>query len=164
MRRELVEGGIVAGLVGGLVSTMLGAVMMLARRMDVWPIAKGAAFPFLGDVTLQPGFDPSQVALGLLCHFAVTAFWGLLFAVAFRGLTRPATVAAGFFWGIVSWVVTFYVVMPLVGANDIVADTPIWMALVQYLGFGGALGVAFLPFQTPLVRRPWDERDIYVRP
>jgi hypothetical protein len=157
-------GGIVAGLVAGLVSSVLHAATALTTRTDVWAGVKGAAFPFVGERAMEPGFEPGLVVAGLVSHFFVSAVWGVLFAIAFKGLSRAGTVAAGFFWGVVVWVVMYYVVLPLVGADEITSNTPIWMALISHLAFGGAMGVAFLPFQTPYLRRTWDERDIYLRP
>lgn len=161
--RRTWEGGIVAGLVASVVHVAFGALFLLLSGRDLWPAVKMAAFPFLGERAIAVGFDPFAVALGIACHMLVAVAWGLLFAVAFYGLAGAATVAAGLFWGVVVWVVMYYVVLPLVGAGEIVENVPIWAALAQHLLFGGTVGAAFLPFQAPFVRPPYD-RDVFVRP
>jgi uncharacterized membrane protein YagU involved in acid resistance len=111
------------------------------------------------------GFDPAAVTVGLIVHFSVAVVWGLLFAVAFKGLTRGATFAAGLFWGLVVWVVMFYVVLPLIGAAQIPASTPMWQAVIGHLLFGVGCAVGFLPFQVPVVRGPVPiDRDMTMRP
>lgn len=156
----VLEGGVVAGLIGGVLLALWIGVVRLASGLDLWPALKGPAYPFLGDRVLQAGFDPTAVTVGIVVHFAVAVVWGLLFAVAFKGLTRAATMAAGVFWGLVTWVVMFYVVLPLIGAGEIVATTPVWQALVGHLAFGVGCAIGFLPFQIPIVREPYDERKM----
>src|SRR5438874_12854430 len=102
--RPAIKGGVIAGIVGGVVISIYMAVMGAIAGRDVWQGAKGSGAPFLGERAMQPGFDGTAVLVGVLSHFAVSIIWGALFAVLFYGLSRAATVAAGFLWGFVVWI------------------------------------------------------------
>jgi hypothetical protein len=126
--------------------------MLIAAQIkgqDLWPSLKGAAAPFLHERAMQPGFDGPAVVLGVLCHFAVSIGWGVLFAALFYGLSRGATVAAGALWGFVVWLGMFYIVLPLAGLSQMASSEPIAMAIVSHVIFGLAVAVGFLPYQQP---------------
>jgi len=143
------RGGAVAGIVGGIVIAFWTASVGAALGDDLWVATKTAAYPVVGPRVLLPGFDATAVLLGVVCHFAVSLVWGLLFAVVAFGLSRRATVWAGTLWGLLVWIGMFYVVLPLTGAGIITQTTPIARAIVEHLVFGLAVGVAFLPYQRP---------------
>lgn len=154
MRRNgsVVEGGFFAGLSGGLAVALWMMLMRVLQGANAWPAVKGASFPFLGERAFEPGFDGLAVSLGLVAHFGVSIFWGLLFAVAFDGLSRLGTVFAGLFWGLVVWVGMYYVVLPLAGAGEI-SRGPIAPAVVSHLIFGLFVALGYLPFQRPAEAR-----------
>jgi len=143
------RGGVVAGIVGGIVIAFWTASVGRALGDDVWVAAKTAAYPILGLRVLLPGFDGTAVLLGVVCHFAVSLVWGVLFAAVALGLSRRATVWAGALWGLLVWIGMFYVMLPLTGVGIIPYTTPIARAIVEYLVFGLAVGVAFAPYQRP---------------
>src|SRR5438046_3207279 len=90
--RGAVKGGAIAGLTAGVVLTVVMQIEGALQGQNAWAGMKSAAFPFLHERALVPGFDGAAVALGLLCHFAVSAIWGLLFGLIAQGFSRPATV------------------------------------------------------------------------
>src|SRR5262245_24443390 len=143
------RGGAVAGIVGGIVIAFWTASVGAALGDDLWMATKTAASPILGARVLLPGFDGTAVLLGVVCHFAVSLLWGVLFAAVALGLSRPATIWAGTLWGILVWIGMFSVVLPLTGAAMITPTTPSARAVVEYLVFGLAVGLAFLPYQRP---------------
>src|SRR5206468_1344331 len=114
--------------------------------------AKGAGAPFLGERAMQPGFDGAAVLVGVVSHFAVSIVWGALFALLFYGLSRAATVAAGFLWGFVVWIGMFYVVLPIVGLGDMPSHIPVANAIIEHVIFGIVVALAFLPFQVRILR------------
>jgi hypothetical protein len=152
-RRRILSGGAAAGLVAGAVVSLLVAVASALLRQDVWAGVKLAAYPFLGNRVLSPGFDAVACALGLVTHLAVSVVWGLLFARLAFGLSRWATVGFGAAWGLLVLFLMAYLVLPLVGAmrlEDVMAVRP---AVLAHLTFGLAMGFAFLPFQRPASHR-----------
>lgn len=145
-------GGAVAGLVAGLVLSALLILLALSQGQDVWPVVKGAGAPFLGERVRQPGFDLAAVVVGFASHMAVSLGWGVLFGLIFYGLTRTATLVAGIIWGLVVWVMMFYVVLPLIGLGGPPRGPPDLMSVIGHLVFGFVCGAAFVPFQNPLRR------------
>lgn len=143
-------GGVVAGIVGGIVLSLIMAGMALASGGELWPALKGAGAPFLGERAFQPGFDPLAIVVGLSAHFAVSIFWGALFGALFFGLERPLTVLVGGIWGLVVWVGMHYVALPILGLGGGERNESV-VALTHVI-FGLAIGIAFLPFQVPKIR------------
>lgn len=152
-RWDGVPGGAIAGMIAGVVLSAYVAAMNLVAGRDVWIGAKAAARPFLGDAAMRPGFDGWPVALGITCHFLVSAAWGALFGWLCLGRSRCATVFLGIAWGLIVWVGMLYVVLPIVGAAEIAHQVPIGSAIAGHLLFGVALALGFLPVQSP--RREW---------
>lgn len=149
-RQELARvsgGGIAAGLIAGLFLVLLLLVSMAAKGQNLWPAFKGASAPFFHARAMQPGFDAGPVLVGAICHFVISAGWGLLFAIIAYGLSRWATIVAGALWGIVVWLGMYYVLMPLVGLGAMARGVPVAVAILQHMLFGLVVGVAFLPFQ-----------------
>lgn len=157
-RAHVVKGGIVAGLIGGVVLAVFMMIVGAARGQDLWIGMKMAAYPFLGDRVMTPGFDVGPVLLGVISHFAVSIVWGVFFAVLVFGRSRTATVWLGTLWGFVVWIGMFYVVLPIVGAGAVARGAPVGLAIVEHVLFGLAVGVGFLPYQRLVVGRRWAAR------
>lgn len=145
--RLMVGGGAAAGAVGGLVVALLMLVLRAAEGQDPWVGMKVAAYPFLRDQVLRPGFDAGAVALGLVTHLAVSAVWGILFGLLAFGLARWATVGFGAAWGLIAMFVMTYLVLPLSGCLRVEESMPVGRSVFGHMAFGLATALAFLPFQ-----------------
>jgi hypothetical protein len=141
-------GGLVAGVVGGIVFAFLLVAVHVARGLSGWVAFKIAAYPFLGDQVLRPGFAAGPIALGVLSHFLVASIWGWLFALIFYRFSRPATVLIGALWGVIVWLGMFVGVLPLV-APKLAEGGGAFGNLIGHVIFGLAVGIGFLPFQCP---------------
>ncbi len=146
-RRQAWQGGTVAGLIGGVVLSVYMMAMQIAKGDDIWAVAKMAGVPFLGEAALRPGFEAGPVFVGILSHFAVSVAWGVLFGVLFYGFTRAATLVLGTVWGAIVWLGMFHVILPLAGAGEMAASTPVGVAVFEHVLFGLGVAVGFLPFQ-----------------
>jgi hypothetical protein len=151
--RPALWGGTVAGLAGGSLLVLFNLLMDLLRGRDPWVGIKLAAYPFVGEVALAPGFDPGPVLQGLTAHLGISVIWGVLFGLAAFGMSRAATVSFGIIWGVVSWIGMSYFVLPLASASVLTRGTPTLLGIAQHLVFGLAIGLGFLPYQRPVVRR-----------
>jgi hypothetical protein len=109
--RQRIADGTVAGLFGGV---FFAAVMVALHSNRKWVALKLAAYPFLGIRVMHSGFDAAAVALGVLCHFAVSIMWGIGFALLVDELSRAAVVGVGAIWGFVVWVAMFAGILPVV--------------------------------------------------
>jgi hypothetical protein len=156
-RRVWVRGAF-AGAAGGIFLTLMMILMSAARGKDVWYGMKGAAAPFLGDRALEPGFDLLAVVLGLFDHLIISAVWGVLFALAFFGANRVATIVGGILWGFVVWLGMYYVVLPLVGLGWMQHDAPVGRAIMFHLLYSIAMTAAFFAYPR-VFARSWRARS-----
>ncbi len=146
MKRAAV-GGVVSGLAAGSFLTILMTAMSWANGKDIWYGMKGAAAPILGERVMEPGFDLGAVMLGLSGHFFVSVAWSLSFAFFFYGLGKAATLAAGAFWGVVSWIGMYGIVLPALGLASMTHDAPMGRAIMFHLLFGVPMAAVFLEYQ-----------------
>lgn len=147
-RSHVLKGGAIAGVVGGLAIALIAILGNLAQGRGFWLGLKGASAVFLGPARASaPGFDPSAVLLGVVIHFGVAMFWGMLFALVVYGASRATTIAAGIGWGFVVWVGMYYVALPLVGLAQMARAVPVGAAIVEHVIFGVATALGFLPYQ-----------------
>ena len=151
---QAAKGGAIAGLWAGLALSLLMAVMNLFQNNSIWGGLKFAGVPFLGERAFEPGFDALAVLVGIICHFGVSAAWGVLFGLLFYGLSRNATLVAGAVWGVVVWIAMLYVVLPILGLPA-GGTMPVLLAGFEHLLFGVIVGAGFLPYQRelPTMRR-----------
>jgi hypothetical protein len=136
--------GGLAGLVGGLVASMFMTAVAMSGGGDAWVAAKIAAAPFVGVRAMAPGFDGDAVILGVIGHVAVSAVWGALFGLVALRLPAPAAPAAGVLWGMIVWLVMYYVLLPVLGIRYVVTSTPLAVAAGQHMVFGLAVALTFV--------------------
>jgi hypothetical protein len=160
--RVALEGGAVAGL-GGAVALAVFRLLVHAEVAllivwlspprsraaraaihYVWVALKFPAHPFVGQRTLEPGFDAPVVALGLLTHFTCAIAGGLLFGLAASGRSRPTTVALGLLWGLMGAFVETMCLSRLLGGRPVDFAVP---AGVAFLVYGLALARSLLRFE-----------------
>ncbi|HKE16868.1 MAG TPA: hypothetical protein VKB80_18465 [Kofleriaceae bacterium] len=159
-RNRAIGGGILAGLIAGALMTAYMMAMNVHQGRDLWLALKGAGTPILHDRARDPGFDAYAVLIGGGVHFAISALWGLVFSILFFGASRLGTVALGAAWGIVCWLVMFYLVLPIAGMSAVPKMVPIGQAILEHVGFGLAIAIAFLPFQRPRRQREASLADL----
>ena len=141
-------GGLVSGYVGGGVLVLLFIVHRGMRSGDAWLILKMLTEPLLGGVAIAPGFNPGAALLGTFLHFAVASAWGAMFGVLVYGrASRGGTIVAGAAFGLIVWLVMFYVAMPIAGATEIRGLVSVPAAIMGHLAYGFSMGVSFTPFQ-----------------
>jgi hypothetical protein len=151
-RKRAISGGAIAGLIGGMASFVWNGVANLRQGMS-WPAFRVNGLPFFDPQRIMArGFEFWPDTIGTLTHLAISAVWGILFGLMFRGLSRGLTVLAGLFWGLVVWVCMFYVVLPFAGLPQVVRAMPVGAAILAHLFFGLFVGLGYLPFQRR--RRP----------
>jgi hypothetical protein len=146
-RRLMFAGGAIAGAIAGVTIALLTAAAHLIRGESPWVGLKIAAYPFLGERVLRPSLDAGALALGVFDHLAVSAIWGVLFALLAFGLSRWATVAFGAAWGLMALFAMMFLVVPLAGATRLEEAMAVGPSVLTHVTFGLALGLAFLPFQ-----------------
>ena len=142
--RHAVQRGGFAGLAAGVGLTLIMTTMSAAADKDVWYGIKGAAAPFMRERAMAPGFDLPAVLLGLGSHLAVSAVWGILFAILFYGADRITKIVGGVLWGIVVWIGMYYLVLPAVGLSSMQNDAPVGRAVMFHLLFSAMMTAAYM--------------------
>ena len=143
------KGGVVAGLISGVVLSIVHSLMTAIQGHSVIQGLKFAGIPFLGKRVFEPGFDHVAIVTGFVTHLAISIGWAVAFALLFFGLSKAMTLVAGAFWGIVVWLGMLYVALPLIGVPA-GGNNPIPVAILTHVLFGIVTAAAFLPFQREL--------------
>lgn len=139
---------------GGALAGMFGAAALLAATVgtavlggvDAWLVAKSGAAPLFGARATIPGLDVFPVMVGLVVRLVAGAAWGAAFGALALGARRKTVLGLGVAWGVLAWLLVHYALLPLVGAADVAGRWPVPFAFGQYVVFGLATGLAFLPF------------------
>lgn len=142
MTRRLRD-GVIAGLVGGIVSAVWGLVMSPFLGTDVLREARLAAVPLLGRAAIQPEHTLVALLVGGAGHLAVSMSWGIVFALTWRGVPPLATIVAGALFGAAVWRVMYDLVLPMLGVAWIVDGFSTGRAVTEHVvyGIGVALGL-----------------------
>lgn len=148
-RGRSIGGGIFAGIVAGIVMFLYLVGTTAYHGGDIWQVMKGAGLPLLGERAAQPGFDLTAILVGVGVHMGVSIIWALLFAILFFGASRFGTFALGAAWGIVVWLVMYYLVLPIAGLGFMSKSVPLGQAVLMHVVYGLIVGIAFLPYQRP---------------
>lgn len=134
-----VEAGGRAGLMAGLVAAIVGLTLSFAMGAGFWTPFKLLAASILGVDALIGGFG--TVLLGGILHFAVAAFWGIVFAALVRRDTpQGRALAGGLLFGVCVWAVMTFIGLPVLNRTMVprVAMSPaVWF--ITHLVYGACL-------------------------
>src|SRR3989440_3784129 len=121
--------GALAGVIGGVLMalfTMLATATYL--QMGFFTPLYAIAAPLIGRQTLLTSmtngvfyFAPGPALLGLVVHLLWSAFWGMIFGLIARGLhlTEGVAIISGLVYGLLVMLVMLFIVVPIVGAPDL---------------------------------------------
>jgi hypothetical protein len=139
--------GALAGLGGGLAMALIGALLTHALDQDRWLQLKVTASLVLGPaVAAQSGFVAGPILVGALIHLAVAALLGALFEVVMRRIARlPSDYGipevAGLVYGLLIWLVAFFVVIPVVSPLLLQIYEP--ALIIEHLVYGAVTGLLY---------------------
>lgn len=140
-------GGALAGLVGGIVMAIVGALLAIAMGGDLWKAPKLiATFAFGLSATAAPGFAAGPVIVGSLIHLALSSLFGALFGtLTCRFWKMPldygAPVVLGFIYGLTIWLIAYFVVLPLL--NPLLLEIYAPSFLIQNMVYGLMVGMIY---------------------
>lgn len=151
-------GGAIAGLAGGLAMAIVGAIISLTIGGDIWLESKQIAAAVYGPALAAPGFDAGPVLVGTLLHFAASAAFGAIFGIVMRRVLRLTSdfgtmVLAGLIYGMLLWLLAFFVVLPLF--NPTLLETYAPSFIIQHIVYGMVTGLVY----TWLRPLPYNEFD-----
>jgi hypothetical protein len=141
-----VVGGIIAGLVFALFEMMAAAALMGPAAF--WMPLRMIGAMLLGPQALEPAYPlVNAAAAGVGVHMLLSVAFGAVFALLVAQLRTLADtdqwlVVAATIFGLVLWLVNFYVIAPLFGWHWFPQDTnPVVQFVAHTFFFGMALGI-----------------------
>lgn len=140
--------GAILGILGSLTSFLFNVFGSLLVDQDPYYLLRVYGTIFLGAEALKTS-DLNFFMLVAVVHFSVGALAGAIFHVCINrfGPRSPGRqIAAGGLYGLLMWVVNFYMVLPwletaLVGQAYVLELMPGWVAALTHVVFGLTLGV-----------------------
>jgi len=150
-------GGTLAGLAGGLAMAVVAALLSASMGQDIWHEPKRIAVIVYGPAALAgSGFDPGPVLVGSLMHLLVSALLGALFGIVTRRWLHLTSdfgtpVMAGLVYGLLIWLVAYFVVLPLFNPALLEVYAPAF--IIQHVAYGVVLGLVYMwlrpqPYQS----------------
>lgn len=130
-----------AGLLAGLVFLILEMVLVpLFLNGSPWGPPRMIGAIALGQDVLPsppppPTFDVGVVLVAMMIHFAISAVYGVVLAFIIHRLETGAALAVGAVFGLVLYLVNFYVV-PALGIFPWFEMAQNWVSIVSHVVFG----------------------------
>ncbi|MCG3117733.1 MAG: DUF1440 domain-containing protein [Candidatus Manganitrophus sp. SA1] len=143
---EAVYSGALAGIIAGIVMSMVAMAFAVMMGQEIWAPVKMIAVTVLDDAWLnRPGFHMLPMMVGMMIHFATAIGFGILFALMGGRFSVGRAIGRGIVYGLGIWLVMQFLVLPII--NPVMADMPYLPFAIEHMFFGGFLGVypAFLP-------------------
>jgi len=136
-------GGSIAGLGGGLAMIVAAALLTAASGEDTWREPREIAQPLFGAVV---GTDWAPIVVGTILHFLMAGLFGAIFGIVSRRILRlpsdyGAPVLAGLMYGMMLWVVAYFVVLPIL--NPALLDTYAPSFIIQHIVYGVVTGLLY---------------------
>jgi uncharacterized membrane protein YagU involved in acid resistance len=145
-----VKYGALGGLIAGIVFAMFEMIMaaLLNGASAFWNPLRMIGATVLGKEALSPDYGLVTAALtGMIVHMMFAVVFGIVFALALAfvpGLARSAgmLIVAASLYGLLLWVVNFYVVAPVAGWNWFPDKSePLVQFVAHTFFFGTVLGL-----------------------
>ena len=118
-RTNVEVSGALAGLVGGVMMAIVGAILALAIGDDLWKAPKLiATFVVSPDSVAAPGFLAGPVIIGSMIHLALSVLFGVGFGILTTRIWKMplaygAPMVFGFVYGLAIWLIAYFIVLPL---------------------------------------------------
>jgi uncharacterized membrane protein YagU involved in acid resistance len=154
-------GGVLAGLAGGVAMAIVAALLAAWMGQDIWHEPKRIAAIVYGPAAFaQAGFELGPVLVGTLIHLLVSALLGALFGIVTRRWLHMtsdfgAPVLAGLIYGMLIWLVAYFVVLPLL--NPALLDIYAPAFIIQHVVYGVVMGLCYMLLRPePYARADWE--------
>ena len=139
--------GALAGLGGGLVMALIGALLTHALDQDLWLQLQVIASLVMGPaVAAESSFVAGPIVVGALIHLTVAALLGALFEVIMRQIVRLRSAfripeLAGLGYGLLIWLVVYFAIIPAVIPLLLQIYAP--ALIIQHLVYGAVTGLIY---------------------
>jgi len=146
-RTNVEVSGALAGLVGGVMMAIVGAILALAIGDELWKAPKLiATFVVSPDSVATPGFLAGPVIIGSAIHLALSVLFGVGFGILTTRIWKMplaygAPMVFGFVYGLAIWLIAYFIVLPLL--NPLILEIYAPSFLIQNLTYGISVGLAY---------------------
>jgi hypothetical protein len=133
-----VVAGLIAGLAGSLAIMVVVTGILLVSGNDLGMAARLiASFVYGSDA--GTGFAP--IVVGTLLHVVTGTVFGAIFARIVPSLPRNVFIIAGLIYGILTWFVTSYAILPIAVPLMVASEVNVGVLLIAHVVYGFTLGI-----------------------
>lgn len=144
-RRSLVISGLLTGIVAGIIFAMFEMIVAALMGMGFFAPLRMISAIVLGEQALEPSYSLGAATIvGLIVHMILSAIYGLIYGLAVGAWSllhqRVWLVLVATLYGLLLWLVNFYVIAPIAFPWFGMAD-PVVQFIAHAFFFGTALGL-----------------------
>jgi hypothetical protein len=126
---------LLAGLGGGIVMAMVGMMVTAMMGLGLFAMPQSMGEIIVGPDTAEVGAG-KVVMIGMMLHMMMSIVFGLVYGVIYNFWTHEIW-ATGIIYGLVLWIVNFYIVGAMLPAAKAMArKTPVMLGAMTHAAFG----------------------------
>jgi hypothetical protein len=134
-----VRAGLLAGVVGSLAIMVVVTALLIITGRDIWTAARLIATVVYGPEASE-GFLP--IVIGTIIHLVTGGVLGAIFGRIMPSMPRGFWLVPGLMYGVAAWILSSFVILPVVAPSTIQADANIEVLLLAHVVYGLTLGLA----------------------
>ncbi|HEY8402891.1 MAG TPA: hypothetical protein VIK89_16610 [Cytophagaceae bacterium] len=150
MSRNAVKESVYGGLIGGIIFLIIQmALSAIIEGESVWDFINRAAGILLGQAAVSPfsQFQLINFLTGLVIHLMLSAWYGIVLGFFVLNLSRAGASISGILFGIVLYLVNFYLFVLFIPRFEISMNE---ITLVAHAAYGGVAAFAIKEIQIRL--------------
>ena len=146
MNQHTLRSGALGGMLGGAMMAMWSMIVLWLTGVGFWTPLNLIAHTVWRGAPLGATFSWGALVLGMVVHMMMATLLGTVFGVAAARypVSRATLLGAGMVYGVVVWLLTQYVLWPLVDDAAAQAFTA-WVFAVGHLLFGMVTAIVVAP-------------------
>jgi hypothetical protein len=134
-----IHAGLIAGIAGALSIMVVVTGVLLVSGNDIWTAVRLIATFVYGP---KAGADVAPIIVGTIIHLITGGALGAVFAALLPCLPRSIWFVAGLIYGLGAWLVSSFMILPLVAPLLVATDINIGVLLIAHVAYGFTLGLA----------------------
>ena len=142
-----IKHGIIGGIIGAIGMMMAEMIIAAILGMDAFQPPRMIAGMVLGQRAMEPSTPTTTAApIGMLVHMLLSIIFGLIFAWIVSAVpalrSTAAVIVAASFYGLLLWLINFYVIAPPAGWVWFPTKTnPVQQFISHVFAYGTVLGI-----------------------
>lgn len=134
-----VRAGLIAGIAGSLSIMVVVAGILVLNGRDIFTAARLIATVVYGP---EAAFGVAPIIVGTLVHLITGGVFGAVFAWLIPCLPRGFWIVVGLIYGLIVWLISSFIILPVVAPPMIAADANKNVLLLAHVVYGLVVGVA----------------------